>query len=87
MAMEHYLIRATIIPEIVKMIEKEYHLPEREALKERRLLWRMMRQDYTGSLRCLSLVYTGRKRKKIVMGGHYETAYFFGVAAYERRRL
>lgn len=33
MAMEHYLIRATIIPEIVKMIEKEYHLPEREALK------------------------------------------------------
>ncbi len=33
MAMEHYLIRATIISEIVKMIEKEYHLPEREALK------------------------------------------------------
>ena len=31
--MEHYLIRATIIPEIVKLIEKEYGLSEKEALK------------------------------------------------------
>lgn len=31
--MEHYLIRATIIPEIVKMIAKDFHMTEREALK------------------------------------------------------
>ena len=31
--MEHYLIRATIIPNIVKLIEEEYHITEREALK------------------------------------------------------
>ena len=31
--MEHYLIRATIIPEIVKLIQKEYHISERKALK------------------------------------------------------
>ena len=31
--MEHYLIRATIIPDIVKLIKEEYHLTEKEALK------------------------------------------------------
>lgn len=31
--MEHYLIRATIIPEIVKLIAEKYHLTEDEALK------------------------------------------------------
>ena len=30
--MEHYLIRSTIIPVIVKYIEERYHLPERQAL-------------------------------------------------------
>lgn len=31
--MEHYLIRATIIPKVVEMIEEYYHLTEREALR------------------------------------------------------
>lgn len=31
--MEHFLIRATIIPEIIKLISKEYHISEQEALK------------------------------------------------------
>lgn len=31
--MEHYLIRATIIPEIVKMIVNTFHMTEQEALK------------------------------------------------------
>ena len=31
--MEHYLIRATIIPNIVEMIEDAYRLTEQEALK------------------------------------------------------
>lgn len=31
--MEHYLIRATIIPEIVKLIAEKYCLTENEALK------------------------------------------------------
>lgn len=31
--MEHYLIRATIIPEIVKMVQDYYHFTEAEALK------------------------------------------------------
>lgn len=31
--MEHYLIRATIIPEIVKMIEETYGIVEKEALR------------------------------------------------------
>lgn len=32
--MEHYLIRATIIPEIVKMIQERYHISQDQALKE-----------------------------------------------------
>lgn len=31
--MEHYLIRATIIPKIVEMIQEQYRLSEQEALK------------------------------------------------------
>lgn len=31
--MEHYLIRATIIPKIVELIQENYHLSEDEALK------------------------------------------------------
>lgn len=31
--MEHYLIRATIIPEIVEKIMQEYNITEKEALK------------------------------------------------------
>lgn len=31
--MEHYLIRTTIIPEIVKMIAEKYHISEDLALK------------------------------------------------------
>lgn len=31
--MEHYLIRATIIPPIVKMITQKYHLTDEEALQ------------------------------------------------------
>lgn len=31
--MEHYLIRATIIPKVVEMIEVHYHLSEQEALR------------------------------------------------------
>lgn len=31
--MEHYLIRATIIPEIVKMIAEKYDLTEKQALQ------------------------------------------------------
>lgn len=31
--MEHYLIRATIIPQIVEMIEEKYNLSEKKALK------------------------------------------------------
>lgn len=30
--MEHYLIRATIIPDIVNMIQQRYHMSENEAL-------------------------------------------------------
>lgn len=32
-SMEHYLIRATIIPDIVILIKEEYHITEKEALK------------------------------------------------------
>lgn len=31
--MEHYLIRATIIPQIVELIQESYHLSEEEALR------------------------------------------------------
>lgn len=31
--MEHYLIRATIIPKVVEMIEEYYQLTEQEALE------------------------------------------------------
>lgn len=31
--MEHYLIRATIIPDIIEMIEEKWHITEKEALK------------------------------------------------------
>lgn len=31
--MEHYLIRATIIPQIVEMIKEKYDLSEKSALK------------------------------------------------------
>ncbi len=30
--MEHYLIRATIIPGIIELIRKQYHMTEQEAL-------------------------------------------------------
>lgn len=30
--MEHFLTRATIIPEVVKLIQNEYHISEQEAL-------------------------------------------------------
>lgn len=32
--MEHYLIRATIIPEIIRMIVNKYNFTEKQALKE-----------------------------------------------------
>lgn len=31
--MEHYLIRATIIPKVVEMIQERYHLTEQDALR------------------------------------------------------